>query len=150
MAKAKLTPKQLKFIREYVKTSNATEAAKKAGYSEKTACEQGSRLLANVKVASEVKKLQKKLEEEFSYSIYKSFKNFEKIQDLALEGDEKDLRAFLKAEELKGKLTGLYTEKHIHTGDIIVNHMGSVKVDGVSFDLKIGEDPNANIGDGTT
>lgn len=33
----KLTPKQKKFCEWYIKTGNATEAAKKAGYSEKTA-----------------------------------------------------------------------------------------------------------------
>ena len=33
----KLTPKQKKFAEYYIKCGNATEAAKKAGYSEKTA-----------------------------------------------------------------------------------------------------------------
>lgn len=41
---------------------NATAAAKRAGYSEKTACEQGSRLLANVKVQEEIQKRQVKLQ----------------------------------------------------------------------------------------
>lgn len=35
------------FVNEYLKTSNATAAAKSAGYSEKTAYVQGSRLLRN-------------------------------------------------------------------------------------------------------
>ena len=35
---------------------NATQAAIRAGYSEKTACEQGSRLLANVKVQEAIQK----------------------------------------------------------------------------------------------
>lgn len=38
----KLTPKQKKFCEWYIKTGNATEAAKKAGYSEKTAARTGS------------------------------------------------------------------------------------------------------------
>lgn len=38
----KLTPKQKKFCEWYIKTGNATEAAKKAGYSEKTAARMGS------------------------------------------------------------------------------------------------------------
>ena len=33
----KLTPKQQRFVTEYLKSGNATEAAKQAGYSEKTA-----------------------------------------------------------------------------------------------------------------
>lgn len=38
----KLTPKQKKFCEWYIKTGNATEAAKKAGYSKKTAARMGS------------------------------------------------------------------------------------------------------------
>lgn len=44
------TPKQRTFIDEYLIDLNATQAAKRAGYSAKTASEQGARLLANVKV----------------------------------------------------------------------------------------------------
>lgn len=50
----KLTPKQEMFVREYLIDLNATKAAERAGYSKKTANEQGSRLLANVSVASAV------------------------------------------------------------------------------------------------
>lgn len=63
---AKLNDKQKRFVDEYLVDLNATAAAKRAGYSEKTACEQGSRLLANVKVQAEIQKrkveLQNKLE----------------------------------------------------------------------------------------
>ena len=45
-----LTPKQLLFCQEYIKDLNGTQAAIRAGYSRKTACEQAARLLANVKV----------------------------------------------------------------------------------------------------
>lgn len=47
---AKLTPKQERFVEEYLIDLNATQAAIRAGYSAKTANEQGSRLLANVSV----------------------------------------------------------------------------------------------------
>ena len=46
----KLTAKQQAFVDEYLIDLNATQAAIRAGYSAKTACEQGARLLANVKV----------------------------------------------------------------------------------------------------
>jgi phage terminase small subunit len=49
-----LTPKQQRFVEEYLVDLNATQAAIRAGYSAKTANEQGSRLLANVSVAAEV------------------------------------------------------------------------------------------------
>jgi phage terminase small subunit len=53
-----LTPKQESFVEEYLIDLNATQAAIRSGYSEKTANEQSSRLLANVKVAAEVAKAQ--------------------------------------------------------------------------------------------
>ena len=50
----KLTPKQSTFVAEYLVDLNATQAAIRAGYSEKTANEQGSRLLANVKITDAI------------------------------------------------------------------------------------------------
>ena len=46
----KLTPKQLCFVDEYLVDLNATQAAIRAGYSKKTANEQGARLLAKASV----------------------------------------------------------------------------------------------------
>ena len=60
---AKLTDKQKKFVAEYLVDLNATQAAIRAGYSEKTACEQGARLLANVKVQAAIQERQKELSE---------------------------------------------------------------------------------------
>ncbi len=48
MTKASLTPKQARFVEEYLIDLNATQAAIRAGYSAKTAEVQGSRLLGNV------------------------------------------------------------------------------------------------------
>ncbi|KAF0844337.1 phage terminase small subunit [Methylovorus glucosotrophus] len=59
MAEKKLTPKQAMFVQEYLIDLNATQAAIRAGYSEKTANEQGARLLANVSVRSKVDELMK-------------------------------------------------------------------------------------------
>jgi phage terminase small subunit len=49
-----MTPKQQQFVKEYLVDLNATQAAIRAGYSAKTANEQASRLLANVKIAEAV------------------------------------------------------------------------------------------------
>jgi len=46
--KRKLTEKQERFIDYYIETGNATEAAKKAGYSEKTAKQIGSENLTKL------------------------------------------------------------------------------------------------------
>ena len=55
-AESTLTPKQAAFVAEYLIDLNATKAAERAGYSEKTAAEQASRLLTNVKVAAAIQK----------------------------------------------------------------------------------------------
>jgi hypothetical protein len=49
-----LTPRQLKFIVTYVAMPNAAQAAREAGYSARTAEEQGCRLLRNVRVKAEL------------------------------------------------------------------------------------------------
>lgn len=54
MRVAKLTDKQQRFVDEYLIDLNATQAAIRAGYSAKTADQQGSRMLANVKVKQAV------------------------------------------------------------------------------------------------
>lgn len=51
---AKLTAKQQRFCDEYLIDLNATQAAIRAGYSAKTADQQGSRMLTNVKVQQEI------------------------------------------------------------------------------------------------
>lgn len=55
-----LTPKQQRFVREYLIDLNAKQAAIRAGYSAKTAEVQASRLLSNAKVAAAVAKAQDK------------------------------------------------------------------------------------------
>ncbi len=49
-----LSPKERRFVAEYLKDQNATQAAKRAGYSAKTAQQQGSRLLLKVVVRDAV------------------------------------------------------------------------------------------------
>lgn len=52
---AKLTDKQARFVDEYLVDLNAAQAAIRAGYSEKAAKEQGSRLLTNANVQAAFK-----------------------------------------------------------------------------------------------
>lgn len=53
---SELTPKQQLFIAEYLDCLNAAKAARKAGYSEQTARQQGQRLLTNVDIAAAISK----------------------------------------------------------------------------------------------
>lgn len=54
-----LNVRQDAFCLEYARCGNATEAAKKAGYAEKTAYSQGQRLLKNVEVQKRLQELAK-------------------------------------------------------------------------------------------
>lgn len=58
-----LTPKQQRFVEEYLVDLNATQAATRAGYSAKTARQQGQRLLTNVVIADAVREAQADLSE---------------------------------------------------------------------------------------
>ena len=55
--------RQIKFVEEYIKSLNATDAAIKAGYSEKTARSQGSRLLTNVDIQKVIQQAKAEREE---------------------------------------------------------------------------------------
>jgi phage terminase small subunit len=49
-----LNPKQERFVAEYIANPNASEAARRAGYSDKTAYSIGQRLLKNVEIATAI------------------------------------------------------------------------------------------------
>ena len=57
---AKLNEKQRRFVDEYLIDLNATQAAIRAGYSVKTANEQGSQLLAKLSIQSEISRKDRK------------------------------------------------------------------------------------------
>ena len=67
----KLTPKQQRFVTEYLKSGNATEAAKQAGYSEKTANRIATENLSKPVIARAIERAQARrndrleLEEDF-------------------------------------------------------------------------------------
>jgi phage terminase small subunit len=53
----KLTPRQQRFIAEYVKDLNGTQAAIRAGYSERSAAEQAYQLLQKTSVQKPIEDL---------------------------------------------------------------------------------------------
>jgi len=74
-----LNAKQQRFVEEYLVDLNATQAAIRAGYSKRTAEQQGSRLLSNVKVAKAVSKAQEALSERAGITQERVLKRFEQI-----------------------------------------------------------------------
>lgn len=91
----------------------------------------------------------KKQTEKFEYSKNESFENLKAVQQMALNRKGKDdeispdISNFLKAEELKGKLCGLYSEKDKQTSNI--NVMGVVKINGNILNLIVGEDAETEM-----
>jgi len=66
----KLTSKQKRFVSEYTTNNqNATQAAIRAGYSEKTAYSQGQRLLKNVEIQNEIKKCMVEIQQRNDISV---------------------------------------------------------------------------------
>lgn len=112
----KLTEKQLMFCKEYIIDLNAKQACIRSGYSERTAEQQASRLLRNVKVKNEVNRLKAIREKKVELTAEKVLKDIERVRQKA-EGSEQ-YNVSLKASELQGKHLAMFTEKHKVDGEI--------------------------------
>lgn len=134
-----LTDKQQRFVDEYLIDMNATQAAIRTGYSEKTAKQQGSRLLTNVDVLAAVKAGQAKVAERIEVtqeyvlssivSTMERCKQHEPVLDrkgqpIVVQTDDGSYSAaytfnaggVLKGAELLGKHLGTFVERHEVTG----------------------------------
>ena len=144
MASAKKQDNQYKlFAQEYIKDLNATRAAIAAGYSEKTATMQGSRLLTHDKVKQLIQENMSKREERTEITADNVLKDIHIAREIALgikphkmiikdnigdgmtehveqELHKTDLTAFVKLTELQMKHLGMFVEKQE------VTHMGHI------------------------
>lgn len=129
-----LTPKQKRFVEEYLVDANATQAATRAGYSAKTANEQGSRLLANVGVSKAIQlrmdKRSKRVEITADYVLTTIVETIERckqatpveefdhsFKEMVKTGEWKfEHGAVLKGCELLGRHLKLFTDKIEHSG----------------------------------
>lgn len=75
----KLTEKRERFCYEYCIDLNATQAAIRAGFNEKTAYSQGSRLLKDVEVQERIKEMQADLSQTAGVTSLRVLKEHEKI-----------------------------------------------------------------------
>lgn len=105
MRQNNLTPKQQRFCLEYIKDRNATAAAIRAGYSEKTANEQGPRLLVNVSIQQELQRLQKQVADATGVEVKQLVNELAKIAFADMPdlidpdtGEFKDLRSLTPAQ----------------------------------------------------
>lgn len=106
----KLTKKQRAFIREYkVNGGNGTQAAIKAGYSEKTAQEMASENLSKPIIKEALAEHEKKMQEKYQYTLDDMVRELNDA--LASSAEEHNRSAQLKAIELKGKAFGLFVDR---------------------------------------
>jgi len=133
----KLTPKQMRFVDEWLIDFNGKQAAIRAGYSAKTAEVTAAKLLRNVKVQAEISRRQKDLQKRTEVSQDRVVKelariafvdasvvcvtDFDKLTDdqrAAIQGIkptnfgwEIKLHDKIKALELLGRHIGMFTDK---------------------------------------
>ena len=106
---AKLTDKQTAFVREYLVDLNATQAAIRAGYSERTANAQAGRLLANVGIREAIENAQAKRARRVEIKAEDVLRGVIEVTTQAR--DSGDLKTALKGYELQGKHLGMWTER---------------------------------------
>jgi phage terminase small subunit len=120
------TPRQAVFIQEYLRDLNATQAAIRAGYSQKTARQQGDRLLSNVDVAAAVDNAMRERgsrTELQADDVVKHLKAvvghctalYETKQGYARMGNAP---AAIRALELLGRHLGMFRDKIEHSGKV--------------------------------
>lgn len=98
-----LSLKQQKFCEYYVKLGNATEAAKRAGYSEKTAYSQGQRMLKNVETRNFIDSLIKRYKSDKTASAEEVLEFFAAV----MRDKSEAMKNRLKAAENLAKRYGL-------------------------------------------
>lgn len=103
-----LTEKQKRFVAEYLIEANATQAAIKAGYSPRTANEQGCRLLAHVSVKEAIEKAQRKRELRTDITADRVL---HELADIGFNKESERTTDRLKALELMGKHLAMFTDK---------------------------------------
>ncbi len=112
MTNIAMTPKQQRFVTEYLVDLNATQAAIRAGYARSGASVEGVRLLANAKVAAAVAagqaKRAKRTEIDADY-VLTAIKDT--IEQYRGGGEGSNPNAVLKGAELLGRHLAMFTDK---------------------------------------
>ena len=113
-----LTPKQEKFCLVYIETGNASEAYRQAYCAGKMSATTINRtakeLVDNRKIAARLQELRAPAVEKAQITLEQHLNDLKRLRDLA-EVDQK-WQAAIQAEVSRGKVSGLYTEKHELTG----------------------------------
>lgn len=124
---AELTPKQKAFADEFLKCGNATEAAKRAGYSEQSARQMGTENLSKPSISSYIQERQKQIDDERIADIAE----IQRFYSSVLRGEVKDqfgLDASLETRiaagrELMKRFEKAETNKNNSCGITIINNI---------------------------
>ena len=108
--KDELSLKQQAFVREYLIDFNATQAAIRAGYSQKTANEQVGRLLVNVGIQAEIQKLTAERHEKLELTAERVIQElmqiaFSNIGDYFTDGNVFNLQKLTRAQKAALEVT---------------------------------------------
>lgn len=123
-----MNKKQERFVDEYLIDLNATKAAIRAGYSERTAEQIGFQLLKKTSVAAAVAERMKEREKRTEITQDSVLLDIEEIKRDAMRlVEEKDGStgmanhfAALKAAELQGKHLGMFKDRVEHSGSVTI------------------------------
>ena len=103
-----LTAKQERFVAEYMVDLNATQAAIRAGYSEKTAGATGHENLKKPEIAKAIEGARQKAQDRLQYTADEWRRDTIKFRNEAHQ--QADTANTLKAQDMLGKSLGIYTE----------------------------------------
>ncbi len=103
-----LTPKQARFVEDYLIDLNATQAATRAGYSKKTANEQGAQLLAKLSIRQAVAEAQAIRSKRTAITQDEVIQGLKK--EATLEGEGSSHSARVSAWAHLGKHLGMFTD----------------------------------------
>lgn len=109
-----LTPKQERFVQEYLVDLNATAAAKRAGYSEKNAGKIGPELLGKTRISAAIQEAMRRRERRTEVTQDYVIKKLKEITDKdASDMQDSDLKysSKIRALELLGKHVGAFEPK---------------------------------------
>lgn len=114
-----LTEKQKRFIDEYLIDLNATAAAIRAGYSEKTANEIGSQNLVKLSIQKAIAERLKERQQRTEITQDYVLRNLKKIAEKSMGySDAPHQQAATKAIELLGKHLGMFRESVQMDGEL--------------------------------
>ena len=124
-----MNAKQRAFTIEYMKDKNATQAAIRAGYSERTAYSQAHELLKKLEIKEAIAQLEEEARLKAGITVDTIVSRLNKIAE---NPDAKDADK-IRADELLGKYLGMFTDKVQVDGKL---DTGAAKLAGILEQLK--------------